>query len=805
MSAPLVTVTLTTPTRTDDVSALIGIDSAPEITEAIEAPAEVNRFVAPDVSLKINDDPKAPWVIALFETITPTATDWYVTVTCDGYQRFAGYILPNTVQIDDTERWVSFTAIGLAGKLSTTSAEIDALQRPVGQGWTVNSAVGDLPTAVVTITHPGGPRSSCEFVAGDILSFAVGGGDADEATVQGIAPVGNSSPYTYWTLIVSDMEQLYPAGTVIDLVTPWKRNIAVKTVVDALYTAAGLPPTVNGTTYRVSQISGALAPFASVPNYDGLTGAPLGLGPHADLVPSLRRLWPVVGTESGTFRQLNPPLDPWTLEEMAPQGAASYPVDWSAQGDGSYMLYGPRHTETPVGPDGIKHVFWAYDYTATAGGPWRRWGLSLILDNVAGELGPTFPWSYEILSEISYDRSTWTTLGGPYAYAAGTTETQITGEVYQTCGAEVFAGFVVFTAPKVGVTGQIEYSTSVFDIGSLTPVLDAYTYRGPVAAITSSVMGVFSVDALRGNVPAAYLFTRTGGGSGFTYTTSVPIPAGMAPLTLKFNQGDGYYYALSATEAEGVRLLSFADANLGERVGWVAPSLFPPSPLYVASTLDLCVVRPPDYVSGAYPMFGLFGNQVWWIALSYAGILQYADMEGLSCGDALAQLATLVDAFFYVDRNGTSWFKSRSLASGQTIATGRPIASTRIDDSGCLSLRRSGVWYKACRYVTVVNENDDTIVGTAGDPAFVGNELALEIANRFVYPQSFAIALAQHLFAYLGGAITAVDVEHLDDGRDYSIGNSFTASVGGSVMTLQIIDTTHRPAAATVRVQGIEI
>lgn len=49
MSAPLVTVTLTTPTRTDDVSALIGIDSAPEITEAIEAPAEVNRFVAPDV------------------------------------------------------------------------------------------------------------------------------------------------------------------------------------------------------------------------------------------------------------------------------------------------------------------------------------------------------------------------------------------------------------------------------------------------------------------------------------------------------------------------------------------------------------------------------------------------------------------------------------------------------------------------------------------------------------------------------------------------------------------------------------
>ena len=66
MSAPGIMVQLIVSGYWYNISDLIAIDSAPEITEAIEGPAEVNRFVAPDVSLKVNDDPQAPWLIPLF-------------------------------------------------------------------------------------------------------------------------------------------------------------------------------------------------------------------------------------------------------------------------------------------------------------------------------------------------------------------------------------------------------------------------------------------------------------------------------------------------------------------------------------------------------------------------------------------------------------------------------------------------------------------------------------------------------------------------------------------------------------------
>ncbi len=803
MSAPGIMVQLIVSGYWYNISDLIAIDSAPEITEAIEGPAEVNRFVAPDVSLKVNDDPQSPWLIPLFETITPTSTDWYVIANCDGWQRFTGYVLPNTVQIDDIERWVSFTAVGLAGKLAATSADLPALRRPTSTGWLTATATTASYNAIVTIEKLSGPQYSCEFVTGDTISITTPGGDAEDVLVNWVAPVGDTAPYASFQVGVFQTQQQFAAGATVALVTPYVRNAALRTIVDALFVGAGLPAT-TAATYMVAPISGSTEPFASVPNQSGMIGAPLGIASNASPLFGVQQTQAVCGTSTAVYTQQDPPLGGWAHASGDPTGPAP-PIDWAPQGSGAYLLYGKRVDMAYVAPDSMRYSFYAYDYRpASAPAPAYRYVLEITVDNLA-ELSATFNWTARVMREKSFVYYYWVPDTGPYGASSGATTTNLHDEITETCGIEVSnaEGVVYWTVPT-GLSGPTNYRVSslVLSSSTYTAIVEAGR-RGTVFCPTYGVVGIFHRDTLRGNVPTAYFYAPTAGG-GLSLLSSAPISTDLVGETLRRNNGDGYWYALSSGAETGVKLLSFTSYDLGVRAGWTPPQILPPfSP---GDIVGLAVIRALSWSgTGPYPMLVIAGNQLWWISFDFAGIIPYADMTGFSCGDALAQLATLVDAFFYVDRLGVSWFKSRSVASGKTIATGRPIPSTRIDDGGCLSLRRSGIWFKACRYITVKNENDDTIVGVAGDPAFIGNELALEITNRFVYPQSFATALAEHLFAYLGGTITAVDAEHIDDARDYGIGNSFTASIAGTVKTFQIIDSTHRPAAATIRVQGIEI
>lgn len=819
MSVPNIGVILETPIvgyEWNSIGSLVSLDSAPEITEAIEAPAEVNRFVAPDVSLRVYDDPNAPWVISLFEQITPTATDWLLSISCDTWSRFQGYILPNTVQIDDIEGWVSFTAVGNAQRLSTVSAELDTLKRTVSTGWRVVETSGGESFGVITIDNTAGSLATCEIESGDTVSLALPDGQEDLVSVVAVEPVGTASPYAQWDLTVKGMKQQYEVGTVVTLTTPYLRHVPIKTVVDALFVGAGLPATVTGTTYLVAGITGAGAPFSSPLGQDGLAGNRLGVSRNASAFPSIRGYWPMVGTSSDLYEQPVPPQGPWQLAPGAPTGKPLRPVDWFPNGNGAYLLYGDRYRKRytrsgGVGtrPDGAEFYFYAYDYTPTSP-PARayRYVLKITVDNLYSEVPNVYNWDSQIYRESSTDYATWAAYDGPWGVASGATTTNLHEEIPLTCGIAILglgatADRVYWTEP-VSAAGSITYRLSELNTSGFAVTSGVVTgIRGAVIATSSLDLVVFQRDELRGNLPTAYGYTYSIG-IGLVPGTSTPIPSDIQPYTLRLNAGDGYYYALSASPTRGVYLLSGVDGTLGARPGgWTPPQLYPPA--YSLGVVDMAIVRGNWIGTGPYPIVALFGNSLWWVAFDYSGILPYADMAGLSCGDALAQLATLQDAFFWVDRLGVSWFKSRSVASTKTIGTGRVITSTRIDDDGCLSLRRAGVWYKAVRHITIKNETDETIVGEAGDPAFIGNELALELTNRFVYPQSFATALAEHLYSYLGRALTAVDAEHVDDARDYSIGNTFTASINGVLTTFQIIDSTHRPAGATVRVQGIEL
>jgi hypothetical protein len=92
----------------------VDLDAPPQITEAIEAPMETNEFVAPDVQVRLNvgDPAKGEFQFSWFDSIQPWSTDYKLKVTVDGATLFHGFVLPNTIQFNDAERWCAFTAIG---------------------------------------------------------------------------------------------------------------------------------------------------------------------------------------------------------------------------------------------------------------------------------------------------------------------------------------------------------------------------------------------------------------------------------------------------------------------------------------------------------------------------------------------------------------------------------------------------------------------------------------------------------------------------------------------------------------------
>jgi hypothetical protein len=797
-----------------DVSGPASIDSTIEVTEAIENPTEVNAFVAPEVTIKLHQDGSGIFTFSLFSSMLPESTDYLVRIKRDGVTLFYGFILPNTLQFDDAERWASFNAIGMAGKLARTSAESSAaLKRAVNTGWRVHEAGGNESLGTVIITNTAGATSLCEILAGDTVTVQTPGGQTDELVVQGVAPTTETSPHLYFELTVTGLNQAYEAGSVVTLITPYARNLSLKTFVDRLFLAAGLNAT-TASTYLAAPLVGASAPFATPPSMVGLEGiAPLGVSTVTnDIIGSpLPGEFPVLGTNVGVYKQENAPTGDWTFYEHA--DTALYPVDWRPYGSGKWEQYGRRYrrrlirdAELPPNVTGALYTFWAYDYYDTfTPATFYRYRLEVEVDNFDGRAA-AYNWETRLYKESSSDGYTWTTIGGPYGTRNGVTVARLHDEIPYACGIEVFkllgSKRIIFTDPDDTVDPCQYYLSQMTTAGAVTRNVgpSGVSIRGNLFQHKLDYLLVARRDTTRSDIPTAFILTDDGAGA-LAVSNTVPIPADFQPYTLRYNAGDGYWYALASSKENGVRLLSFTGSTLALRSGYTPPELFPPSGALGA--VDMTVVNGPP--GQTYPMLAIFGNQLWWISKSASGWIAYADVEGLSCGEALAQAVTLVDAYAYVDRDLTSWVKSRGTTSTRSVITGTTGTSTRLDDGGCLRLRRSSIWYKSYRYVTVKNEKDESIVGEAGDKNFKDTEQGLELTSRYVSTQSFATALAQNLLSYLGRALKAVDLEHELDERRYEIGRWFNASIDGAVRTFQIIEATPRPVAGTVRVQGLEL
>lgn len=816
MAAPLITVELFIPGGLGwrDVSAATSIDSSVEITEAIEAPSETNMFVAPDVTLKLMQGGSTEFTFSMLAGLTPESTDFLIRISRDGTPIFLGFILPNTVQFNDQEQWCSFTAIGMAGKLARTAADsIAALKRVVDPGWRVSEAGGGEAFGTVTIYNTSGPMSLCEIEAGDTVTIGTPGGQEDEVRVIGVAPTTDTAPYDFFELSVSGLTQSYAAGSVVTLITPFVRNIPLINLVAQLFIGAGLNAPTTA-TFLAAPLSGAATPFATPVAPIGV-GTALGVSSHVtDIIGSdPPGSFPICGTSLGVWGQANPPTGGWTIYDHIEESAI--PVDWRPYGSGKWIQYGPRYQRTlvfdtsvlPKRVTGAIYKFWCYEYEPSDRPvTYYRYRLQIEVDNFDRQ-ATDYQWTTGLYRESSPDGWQWTEISGPHGATNGTTVADLHKEVPLTCGLDLLTVLgvsrrVYYVEPSVA-TDPCSYIVSrmIASTGAVTANVGptGYGIRGNVFAHQSGSLLFVRRDTDREDVPQA--FTLHAPGADLELANAAAIPADFQPFTLKYNAGDGRWYALAASPENGVRLLAFAGSTLGAIAGYEPPQLFPPS--RSIGRVDLTVINGP--AGTTFPMLAIFGNQLWWISRSSSGWIEYADLEGLSCGEAVAQLATTIDAYAYVDREMVSWVKARGTSSGRSIITGTGATSTRLDDDGCLSLRRASIWYKAYRHVTVTNERDETIVGEAGNPAFRDTEQGLALSSRFISTQSFADALAAHLLSYLGRSLAVVEVEHEVDERRCEIGRTFTTVVDGVLKTLQIIDATDRPVAGTIRAQGLEM
>lgn len=826
IGVPLLSIQLTTPSGTTDITNFVTQEEACVITDAIETAHEIGTFTAADITIKGRDRMTAT-VRSILHAIPPNADalGWYLTINKDGQTRFYGDILANTVAIDDKEGSFSFTAVGLARRLARTDASgISGLTRSAA-GWILSLAGTPLKpyNAILTVFKSG--ATTCDFMVGDRVQLVANGSPVEEFTLLEVEETTTSGQ---WNLYCDrGMDTAYPQGvTALTLLTPYLRNVSLSTLVQTLFTGSSLAaPTI---TIGPLIATGAL--FASPLGTTGLSGTLRGICPSIDLgtpANSGKRIW--AGTTAAVYEQASPPSGSWSSVTTAP-AAPLDPTNYGVNLD----LYGRRTFKVRINQPGYgtsnRFDSYAYDYSATSS-PFVRWKLEVTIN--ANLPDPPYPYLIRLLKETSTDKKTWSPVSTVTVDTGNSTDTDLNPfgpsfsvEVDPTTGNVFFVDFTV----AAGLTGAFQISSYQPGSATLTRNITLTSWpsgvspRGTFRYLPSGHLCLFNLDSQLSNVPWEYTFTISSPAQ-LTLVSSAGMPGaaagsswgGLQPYSVKKNTGDGRYYALTASvipsrQVIEVWLLSFADDTFN------ADAFHPATRVWtfynvnvdglgnVATPprLDLIVWKDPSVSSGRFPLVVQLGDVAQLVSDTYSGNVAYADLEGLSAADALGQLAILANAYYYVNPFASTFFRSRD-QSGGTIASA---LDDNLENTRQISCRYQPVWANAPRYVRVENEKDETIYGEAGDAQFRNSEAySLIVKCRYVPTNSYATALAATIYAYAGAQKRYVDIEHMDDfgDRSYAIGRRFKATLDATQRTFQIVSLTTYPFGRTLQLQGLEV
>ena len=792
-----------------DFSAVVSNDSPIDITSRIEDPVRVNRFTAPDIQLS-GYDSAALGLITRLQGIQPTsAFAFIVRIYKNGVPCFVGNVIPQTVTVDLVQRAWSFSSASVGANL-ITGADNVLPREPLG--WIV--ADDAMNTDYVHITKSfGPPPTESDFQARDVVKLTVGT-KSEEATVSKITTVTSG----LLTLFFSPkLSQIYPAGTPIELVTKHQRNVLLRDAVDALYAGAALPATI-GNDFRIAPIGDGTTVFSTPLGVIGLQGVPRAVIPAGDGFPSHIQTMGGVGTPVGLWLQAAPPGGTFINEVPAAPGRTFELVDPTPRGTGKYYLNGPRRDTTRVAINQIETRVYAYDYSPPVfAPPHQRFILRVKVQEDTG----FFEW--DIRRQTTNDLVTWSAETILYAGANGSVNLDAVEDHFNELGCEFFDSKVYFTEPYVAVVTagralRWRVSTlfppgAVYTANVITPNT-AEDARGVLFAYSTTKLGFFQLWQEGGHSPVLRTFTITP--SGFTELfPSIPLPFDFQPFTLKLNAGiSPYRYVGLSASSVGVKLLPF---DIYPPVGYVpppffndpidvgAPGLIEDHPnIFAPPVVDLAVIKDVSRPTGGgtiWPMVGLFGNTLWWIDFTSTDNVEYADFDGISCAEALGQLAIAHFATYHVSPTGRTFFKTRTLDS--TRAVGVPDV---LDDGGCVGIPTfNPIGQRGFLYIKVTNERDETVFGEAGNPAYAGTAWAIEIKNRFVTTPSYAKAVATRFYTYLGlDAFPDVVLEHYDDGRDYGLENTFHLASKPGIL-FQITESGDSLLGRTIKLVGAAI
>ncbi len=814
MPVPVLTIAILHSGATIQIEQWITQETNSEVLAAIERPHEVNNFVAPELALKGRD--RSGFVKSILETITPTSTDFRLLVGKSGVYGggiFFGFILPNTVQFDPIEGWFTFTAIGIGRFLATTDAT--NLFKRSALGWTL-AADGSPRDTALQIQATGNP-DDIGIVPGDQIQL--GTNDQNEKfQVIRVTPSDGQTvpPITSWEIGLNDqLVKGYATGVPVSLLTPYQRNVPMHDLVNALFTASG----IGAPFYAVDALPDVGRLFLSPVSTSGINAPVLGITPSTDYVNPLlsgQRIW--LQTAGGLYEQSSPPDGAWSLLDASVFAPGVDPTNYGV----NLQLFGEKRTRGRAAPrisgGNWTMKFYGYDLSVTAS-PFHRYVLTVSVN--ADQLTPNgpYPFTIKLDEQFSTDKVTW---GGTVNVWAGETDSTVTPlQLF-------YASFGIDVDPATGVCFFIDFTVGGVTDDPGTFALSSYSsgtgiqraivadQRGDVQ-VTSATgtaggtkIAVFFVDGQRGEPATVYSYTVDGAGLTTLYASASVSPY-IVGSSIKFNDNDGRFYALMSDPLNGVFLESWADETFTADPAYPPQYLGPPVPIQhyggIPQTFrgDLIVWKqtPGPGAGVPFPMYELTAGSVpFFISNRFSGLITYANLDGLSCADALQQLSIIVDAFFYLDNSTTSYFRSRSIASGIPIGI-----DDQVETGGLLlPVRTQPVWSKGVLFVRVENPDDPTIFGEAGDAQYAATDsLNLTVSSRFISGLSFARAIAQNLLDYLGRQLRAIDIQHVDDGRNWSLGNTCHMNLDGANRELQIFEVSRPLFGKTVRVQAVEL
>lgn len=699
-----------------DVTAHVELDGLGSVNRAMER--DLLSFKTGDVTLTF-DNP-AGFFDDLFAFLGATGV-WGLRIYRRGQVQFYGCLIGlGSINFNVKDRQVEVTAYGLTKLLDLTAGE--NVKRTVAAMTVTTAAAG-----ATTITL----NSTAGLLTGDVLHVT----DHTKSEDLTVKQVTSATVCSLEAAIIGAGG--YAAGSPVVLSTPYYRNKTIAWLVTALFTEAGIG--IADMRLSNSQFN-KLAP-APV-NLEGLS---LANNARRGVTQYTGR-WNV-GIHGVDDYGQDEPDDAWVVQGFVDRGIYDH-SPYFPQGYDFVGLLGSAYPGEPqpivfepvagttieVGVSQKFATSWgAIDYKSS---PTKRiWGI----ENGAAN-------SY-LIQNTTIDGVTW---GGvtQFLIAAATTSTLESGCEYDP------VRDIVYTVWK-----QVASTTRFFqyrDLGGAAWVDckqagDAATtgYYGPryiadkdYTIVLKNTTGVstgpaFTICAFRGATllwerpfPSCLVVQEHGGCSAFFPTRTARYVNGSIYLVLV---SDGAVQLLRTDD----EFQTYTMRKLCEGT---------------SETVAMCARVNDTYRIACYKGTAPRGYFV--AAPFYAGVVEYADHEGLSDGEGIKKQSVLANALFWVDDDAQGHFVARDLYD--------PGAVLDITDR-IMERSDSILWDQTAQYVTVSGNGHEA---TAGDHAFAADGIELESA--LIPNEAFAQALADAMYAFYSAARRYLEVTVLDtDGHIY--------------------------------------